>query len=499
MICAVIVLTVIASSLAVSYVGVKTAGTLVASKSSDFREFYCAGEAVVRRADPYRVEPLRSCTRRVEPRTDPAWLVTPAPLPGYTLALFALLATLPFDLARLVWEGACTASVLLAALALARLTRRSWILMLVVLLPTDGFLNFNYGEIPPLVIAALAVGALALERQKVALPAICAGIAMLEPHVGLPALIALFIARPRARVWAIGVAIALALTSVVAIGLPSNVEYFRFILPLQAAAEVMSNDQYSFTHVAATLGVAPPAAIALGSLWYLAMVILGVRLAVVLGRRRRLAYVLLIPPAAAVFGGSFVHDIEIAAALPLALLIFVDAPALRMWVLGAVICLLLPATSHRLTFFPLPALSALLATIVLTRIAAQDRSPEQRGVLFASIALVAGAVVVWLSFGTPAPHAHGGARVVAIAAHPVSESAYAPVVWAAFIRSNVESSASSPRYLVEKIPAWLALTGLLGCSIRLALVTRGGVVTSRRETGGAISAIAPAVSSRPVA
>ena len=48
-------------------------------------------------ADPYRVEPLRSCEHRAGELAPPAnadWEVIPAPYPGYVMALYALMALL---------------------------------------------------------------------------------------------------------------------------------------------------------------------------------------------------------------------------------------------------------------------------------------------------------------------------------------------------------------------------------------------------------------------
>ncbi len=69
----------------------------------DFQDFYCAGEAVDRHADPYRYEPLHSCEHRVNQsdayRRDPNRIV-PAPIPPYDLPAFELAARIGFPAAR---------------------------------------------------------------------------------------------------------------------------------------------------------------------------------------------------------------------------------------------------------------------------------------------------------------------------------------------------------------------------------------------------------------
>ena len=78
----------------------------------DFRAFYCAGAALDAGADPYRAEPLRSCevaAWEAFPAGYPE-VAVPAPLPGYALTPFALLARLPYGVAAALWECALVAA-----------------------------------------------------------------------------------------------------------------------------------------------------------------------------------------------------------------------------------------------------------------------------------------------------------------------------------------------------------------------------------------------------
>ena len=440
--------------------------SFAATNGRDVREVYCAGRVVLARADPYRVEPLRTCLHAVEPRDDPAWAVTPAPLPGYDFLAAAALSTLPYPVAKSAWEMTLVACVLVAALALARLVRRSDFVALAVLMPTVGFLNLAYGEPTPLVVAALCVGALALERGAVVLPACCAGIALVEPHVGLPALLALAISMPRARWWATGVGISLGVASAAVLGLGANVAYVRVVLPLQALAEIAANDQYSLAHLLAVAGVAPKTAILLGSLSYVIVTGVGIAVAVRLARTRRPAYALLLPPAAAVLGGTYVHDVQIAVAIPCALLLAVDVPRLRARSVAAATLLLLPATSYHLRPFPVSAVAALVAMLALGRIVREGRSRSERRLIVCAQALVVAAVVPWMWLGIAAVHrAAGRPPVVATASAPrVAPDDYASVAWLAYLNANGESTRPSPRYVVEKLPAWFALIALLCCA-----------------------------------
>ena len=73
----------------------------------------------------------------------------------------------------------------------------------------------------------------------------------------------------------------------------------------------------------ALAGAAPAAAEALGTLDYVAMVVLGIWAAAQTAARwRQPAVIALLPPAFAVLGGPFVHEHHLAMAIPMALLAF---------------------------------------------------------------------------------------------------------------------------------------------------------------------------------
>ena len=449
--------------------------SFLATNVRDFKSFYCAGEAVLQHADPYRVEPLRACTHRVV-SWEPAWLVVPAPLPAYSLVLFAALAMLPFHTASLIYETLLVAGVLIGALALARLTGWSPLLTLVILIPTDGFLNVSYGGFVPLVIAALCVGALALERGAMTVVAICLGIAMLEPHVALPAFLAVLIGVPRARVAICSVAAVLVALSIAAVGVGINVEYLRTELPLVALGEVAANDQYSLTRVLAAIGMSPGRAVSIGSASFLFMLVVGVALSLRLATRRRLAYLLLLPPAAGMLGGSYIHDVQLVAAIPLALLIASDVPALRAWSLGAVVLLLLPALSHRFAAFPAPAIFVLAAIASLLEMLKATAQPGWRK----SSALILQIVLVVAVGASVVQGIRANSRAAqpiaapAITAPSISANDFAPEVWGKYLTSIPPEHGAS-HYIIEKLPAWFAMTVLVLCAVRLAGIDKRAV------------------------
>ena len=87
------------------------------------------------------------------------------------------------------------------------------------------------------------------------------------------------------------------------------------MLPAHALSELTRDTQYSLSAVLAALGVAPGAAVKAGSIWYFAMLIAGTIVAGRLARQtENAAFLACVPPAFAVFGGTFIHMTQIAAA-----------------------------------------------------------------------------------------------------------------------------------------------------------------------------------------
>jgi hypothetical protein len=438
---------------------------LVAGMASDFHEFYCAGDVVLEREDPYRVEPLSTCMHRVMPNSvTGTFFATPAPLPGYALALFAALATLQFPVAQELWVAFLVACVLVASLALAKLTNWSPLLMLLCLTPTVGLLNLSYGEFTPIVVCAICLGALALECGSPRVAAVCSGVAMIEPHMGLPALAALALLIPRARSWALGVAITLAAISIVAVGFNLNVEYFRAVLPLQALAEVAANDQYSLTRIVALMGASSATALLAGTASYVLMFVVGLTLA----RRlcdRRLAYVLLLPPAAVALGGAFIHDVQIATALPVALLLVADVPAMRTWATGAAMLLIVHVGFRG--FMAYVSIVSLIAVAALCLTLPLGKSIWPRALALAVVLLITGGAYSLLPHRPVSSHS----AVAAPQALPVTRpDEYASTAWGDFLRSRSDASQPSARYVLEKLPTWLGLLILLWCAFRVGSV-----------------------------
>ena len=227
----------------------------------DFPDFYCAGWALDRRANPYTYEPLHACERRVNigdtfrghlfarnPR-----VAFPAPLPAYDFFPFMALARLPLADARAIDAAAIVASIALTALTLAGLGVPLDLSVAALLLST-GFVELNTGQVVPFALLALVLCGLAVARGNDRLAGILAVVTSIEPIVGVPVIAATLCFLPRAR-WSVVLTGGIfALLALRAVGAPVLLEYALRVVPAQAASEIHFPFQYSLTYALAYFG-----------------------------------------------------------------------------------------------------------------------------------------------------------------------------------------------------------------------------------------------------
>jgi hypothetical protein len=312
----------------------------------DFLAFDCAAKVGATRADPYLAEPLRSCERGALAEsgiTIVPNLVVPAPLPPYALAAFSVLAPLSFRDASALWWALALVAIGATIVLVRTLTGAPLAVVTVVILTADAFASVPIGQVVPLVLCSLCAAATALRGGRPRLAALLTLPLMLEPHVGLPVAVALFVWEPRARRTLLGGAVLLGLLSLAA-GPARSLEYLRVVLPAQARGEGLEfGGQYSLSALLAVLGVAPGLALALGSASYLVMAGWGVTLAGrVAAKLEDPAVVLLLPPSFAVALGTYVHIHQMAFAVPLVLLLLMRRPRLRLLTATALLALAIP-------------------------------------------------------------------------------------------------------------------------------------------------------------
>lgn len=412
----------------------------------DFRAYYCASSALLHREDPYAAAPLHACEsgRNGPFFAAPARATVPAPYPPYALALLAPLALLPFAGAAALWWLLLTACALLAAYALARALETPFLVVWGCFALSLGLTALPGGNLMPVCVAALALAAWCLTAGRFGAAAACVAIATIEPHVALPAAIALFIRYRDARVplaIALGVLGAL---SLLAAGIATNLTYIGAVIPAHALSEVSRDNQYSLSTIAAAVGFSDARAVAIGGVSYAIAVVAGVAAAMRLTRDGDRTAIVLVPPAIALLGGSFVHTVEIAAAVPAALLLCARASE-RRWALGVLVLLAVPwimATSAALFLAPLFPVAYLVAAFGFSRSAA-----------YASA--VAALCVIALLF-VLAAHT-GSASAPAPVWRPPIDPHLAEASWRAFVLGN---STNRPITWLLRLPTWIGLIGL---------------------------------------
>jgi hypothetical protein len=301
----------------------------------DFHAFYCAGRALNHHIDPYRFAYLARCEGQLH--------AIPAPLPGYDLALFGLLARLPFPWANALYLAASTAAVALAAVCLRRLTRLSPVLIVTTLFVSDFFASIHSGQIVSFAVVCIAGAAYLAESGRPNMAGLVVLGTLVEPHVGIGACVAFALAARASRlVMACSVAL-VALLSVGTTGWQLALEYFTTVLPRHAASEIGHQSQLSFTHVMHLAGFSDRIALIAGSLSFAATLAAGVWLGLALARRTGSpAFAVVIPPAFSLIGGTYIHANQMCLALPAALLLYARFPARRPQTAFAIALLAIP-------------------------------------------------------------------------------------------------------------------------------------------------------------
>lgn len=416
----------------------------------DFSDFYCAGEALDRRADPYRYEPLHRCEHRVNRseayRRDPAHAV-PAPLPPYDFPPFMLAARLDFPKARALHALAIVLALCACVWGLRLLRVPLEVGTLALLLPA-GFVLLAAGQVVPFALVALIFCGVALAGRRYDMAGALAALTMVEPHLGLPVCAALFYAQPRSR-RALTVSVAaLAAVAIVVSGAGGIAEYLGRVLPAQGAAEAGYAYQYSLTYVLVSSGVPRAPALLAGDVWYAGMTIFGVWLSCRLARALHAPELLaLMPAACSIFGGPYVHMVDIAFAMPAAAVLATRLRGGPRRVAIVALCLLavpwIPAWIVKKLFLASVAVVAAL----LWRL--------RSGAGLAAVTLCAVALALYvLELAPPAP-------LVAIASRTFAPGELAQAAWSDYVAALPPPALT---WLLVKVPTWAALAGLLAAA-----------------------------------
>lgn len=425
---------------------------------ASFKAFYCAGQAVKERVDPYKVEPLRSCERRLAPSTLPDGYVEPAPLPGYAMMPFAALAMLPPRLASVIFAILLVLASALAACVLAEMLPASRSAVLLAFAPLT-LLNVAYGEVVPIALAAICAAAFLIWRGHWFGAGLAVCVALIQPNVGLPAVLAMFIFAPRCRA-AVGLGVALlAVVSVLAVGVDRNVEYLTQVLPGMANAEIVASDQYNLSHLLYSAGLTASVGSLLGKLWFGLLVVFGVVIAGTLAVRRRQPELLpLVPPACVLLFGIYLHDIQILLSLAAALAIAARLRGVAFKTIGIVaVALLVAVWTQR------AGVAALTINAVGVACGVWAVSEVKNRIGVSVLAALATVVCVLLLQHVQPPLV--ASNLVTQAFHAASHD-QAFRAWAAYLRAT--PALTAPASLL-KFPTWIGLLLVAVGAVRLCL------------------------------
>jgi hypothetical protein len=295
---------------------------------------------------------------------------------------------------------------------------------------------------------------------------------MLEPHVGLPAVAAIFLLVPRSRVAVAATGALFAIVSVALLGWPTVVEYVRDVLPAQSAGEAaISWQQYSLTHLLYLAGIPVKAATTLGSAWYLAAIAFGTyaaaKIRATFGSN---AAIVLVPVAISLFGGLYVHNHQITAALPAALLLATLPLRGRRLAVVAVALLAFPWEFVTRSEEVVAAFAVCASVLLLLT----DHSIWRR--LFDGVSVAVAFAIAW-SLVDRIPHSS-----FALAADPASirPEDFTTAAWTKFLLWTPGRAVDDAATVFLKAPWWLAL-------LFLTLVAALALGGRRTENDSAVS------------
>jgi hypothetical protein len=440
----------------------------------DLIAFYCGGQVVAQGGDPYELQPLATCEHELA-GNDPG-VIRPVPVPGYDLAVLALPAMMSFHAFAALYIALTIAALLVAAFSLGRLLglTRTW-LVLASLVPI-ALLCVRYGQLLPLIsVAAICVSALYLSRKQYVGASIAIAVAMCEPHMGLPAALALLLFVPRARMPVIVCGAVLAIISVAALGLAANVQYVRAELPSQARAEIGFPAQFSLSWALHAWGAGNRLAIVAGTLSFLiALVVLLWAAQKIASRTGELEALVLLPPSASLCGGVFLHIWNVMVAIPAAIYLIYRYSGVT-WVRGLALLLVMVPWAI-LASWPLrsPFLLASMAMALICGAYIGTQATRNRvgiaafsvGAAIFTFALVSIFHIVRMYTGDAAT----GAETVGVTYF--SPTTLASSYWGTFLHASYPALSGFDRWFASKLATWFGLLILVAVVIRQAIVAR---------------------------
>jgi hypothetical protein len=297
------------------------------SERASLYALYCGGRLAAGSQNPYLFRPLAACEHQA---ASPYAIVAPAAEPGYDLAAIEPIAALPFRVFAVICFAIIAGALCIAAASLGATIRCPPPLIGAALAPL-AYICARHGELlTPVCLGAICLCAYFLSRRRYAAAGIATAVALCQPELGLPVAASLLLFVPRARRAVLSLAVVMGAISIIALGVRANVLYFLGELPRQARAEIAFPGQFGVPWVVHAFIGRSGAALALGSLAFVAatviLLLVARKTAVTFQRPEALA---LIPPVAAVSFGISTYDWSMLVAVPATLFVLFElrAPA----------------------------------------------------------------------------------------------------------------------------------------------------------------------------
>ncbi len=429
----------------------------------EFADFYCAGRSLDEGKSPYLYEPLRRCEHMVASGTSfraqmfsrNTALAVPAPQPAYDFLPFMALGRLPAEAARVTYAVAILVAIASITFLLIRLGVPPDLAVAGFAIPT-AYVELSAAQIVPFALCALVVCGWSLARGRDALAGCAAALTMIEPSLGVGVVAVTLAYVPRARYAAIAVLAALIAVMLAVVGTHGLWEYLVRLLPSHAAAEITFPFQYSLTYLLRQLGASPSIALRAGTASYLLLLAtalwLSPRLSATLRRPELLAF---IPALCATIAGPFLHQEELAFALP-ALLVLARTASRRAAPYAATsLCLV------AVPWIPLWGMKQLFLGAIVVCAIITVRLCKLR---WASAAITAAIALTIYLFELHPPHLPAPSD---ISTPRKSAVLSLQEEWSDYVAAR---STRDPFWVLIKIPSWIGLG--LALTLALALVLR---------------------------
>jgi hypothetical protein len=336
----------------------------------------------------------------------------------------------------------------------------------------DGYAAWSLGQVAPIAVAAIALAAYFVARDRPIAATVAVGVATIEPHVALPAALALLAWCPRARVPLVIAGTVIGAMSLAIGGWQLNLEYFRQVLPAHALSELANSRQLSLTSLLHRTGASDAIALRAGEFSYALMLVTSLWIAPIVARRLSSpALIVALPVALTLVGGPFGHVVQVAAALPCAFLLYVKLPAARTALGLAIAALAIPWVQ----FSSLGAILPIAAACVAALLVASLVTTRPLVVAFVALGVVGFFEAISALVTQRVPDA---TRALAAAYDP---QALAQTSWTLYVA--VVGPWNLGAFDLARLPTWFGLIAVAAVAFRAALAPAGSADPKRGYIG----------------